>query len=60
MLLECKLCNRIKKFGEWIEASFEFRELMREVGVDVIHVVCPNCEEEALSVSGSQGLVRQV
>lgn len=44
-VFECRLCNRIKKFGEWIDASLEFRELVRETGVEVMHVVCPHCGE---------------
>lgn len=59
MVLECKSCNRVKKFGEWIEASFEFKELVREIGVDIVYVVCPHCEEEILSVDVTKELVRQ-
>lgn len=60
MLLECKVCNRVKKFGEWIDTSLEFRTLVRETGVDVIHVVCPHCEEEALTVSAELPLISAV
>lgn len=60
MLLECKVCDRVKKFGEWIDASLEFRALVRETGVDVIHVVCPHCEEEALTVSAELPLISAV
>jgi hypothetical protein len=60
MVLECKVCKRVKKFGEWIEASYEFRELVREIGVEVTYVVCPHCEEEVLAVGASQGLARRV
>lgn len=68
MILECGLCNRVKKFGEWIDTSIEFRELVKETGVEVVHVVCPHCEggvlltPAALSPAGAQQereLVRQ-
>ena len=52
MLFECKLCNRVKKFGEWVEAPLEFGELAREIGVEVIYVVCPYCGEGSFSASG--------
>ncbi|HHT9130925.1 MAG TPA: hypothetical protein ACFYED_00360 [Candidatus Tripitaka californicus] len=60
MLLECKVCDRVKKFGEWIDTSLEFRALVRETGVDVIHVVCPHCEEEALMASAERPLMSAV
>ncbi|MFN3466360.1 MAG: hypothetical protein ACK4WF_01500 [Candidatus Brocadiales bacterium] len=48
MVLECGLCNRVRKFGEWVDTSIEFKELVRETGVEVVRVVCPHCEERVL------------
>lgn len=59
MIFECRLCNRVKKFGEWIEPSFEFKELVKEIGVETVHVVCPRCEKEVLSASAQRELIRQ-
>ncbi|HHT9152720.1 MAG TPA: hypothetical protein ACFYEM_04215 [Candidatus Hypogeohydataceae bacterium YC40] len=59
MVLECRLCNKVKKFGEWIEATSEFKELVKEVGAEVVRVVCPQCEEGVLSVLASRELVKQ-
>jgi hypothetical protein len=58
MVLECRLCGRVKKFGEWVEVSVEFRELVKEVGTEVLHIICPRCEEAVLVVA-SHELVKQ-
>ncbi len=53
MVLECRLCGKVKKFGEWVETSTEFKELVKEVGVEVAYLMCPQCEG-ILAVASSE------
>jgi NMD protein affecting ribosome stability and mRNA decay len=57
MIFECRLCRRVKKFGEWIDAPFEFRELARRLEVEIAYVLCPDCRKRVLVLLRFSGQV---
>lgn len=50
ILLECKVCRRIKKFGEWIVVTLEGRRAL-EPYVDFKKHLCDLCTDPAVSSS---------
>lgn len=48
MVLQCQACNKVKKFGEWIEVPKDLGEIINDI--KVIKMICPQCQGNVLSV----------
>ncbi len=46
MILQCQGCNKVKRFGEWIEVPEELCKIMEDI--KVIKMLCPQCQGNVL------------
>ncbi len=49
MIIQCRACSKIKKFGEWIEIPEALHEVIKDVNVTT-HTLCPHCQGNVLSM----------
>ncbi len=46
MVLQCQACNKVKKFGKWIEVPESLGEILNDI--KVIKMLCPQCQGNVL------------
>ncbi|MFQ5834878.1 MAG: hypothetical protein ACE5HR_03015 [bacterium] len=50
MILYCKVCNKVKKFGKWIDTPEELGEVIKDAKV-ATSTLCPHCQSNVLDVN---------
>lgn len=55
MILQCKACNKVKKFGEWVDVPRDLGEIINDI--KVIKMLCPHCQGNALSMPSLEEVV---
>lgn len=56
MLLKCQACNKVKKFGEWVEIPEALNEALKDCDVTT-NTLCPHCQGNGVSMSSLEQAV---
>ena len=54
MILQCSACEKVKKFGEWVDVPEGLSELVTGDVTVIIKTLCPRCQNKLLSVSPAE------
>lgn len=55
MILQCQACNKVKKFGDWIEVPEGLNGIINDI--KVIKMLCPQCQGGVLFVPSLEKVV---